>query len=202
MRRGRGGGRRRAPRLPARESAWPRQPKLQAAALAPGRPTARQPGVLPRRAEAHAVEGQAAGLRLGSASREREPHAPADSPSALQPSSGERDEAGREASSLARPWPAAESWAAVAAEGRPAPGPCGAPPWPGRPEPEAAARAPLSSWPSRLAPCERAPAEAAAEEAVAAMAAVAVEAAASAASGRASAAALDRGSAPWSCRPL
>src|SRR5512132_1366268 len=131
MRRGRDGARRRAPRLPAGELGEPRRVTLRAAARGLGPPSARRPGVPLTRAKAQAAERQEAELHPGSASREPEPLAPTDSPSALQPVSGARDEARGEPSSPARPCAsAAEPSVAVAPEGpQPAPAPCAATPW-------------------------------------------------------------------------
>src|ERR1044072_1993922 len=118
MRQGRGAGRRRAPQLPARELGEPTRVTLPAGASVPGRPTERRPGVRLTRAKAQAAERQEAELHPGSASREPGPTAPTDSPSALQPSSGERDEARGAPSSRARPWAsAAEASVADAREG-------------------------------------------------------------------------------------
>src|SRR4029450_5761103 len=134
MRQGRGGARRRAPQLPARELGEPTRVTHPAGASVPGRPTERRPGVPRTRAEAQAAGGQEAELHPGSGSREPEPLAPPDSRLALQPSSGERDEARGEPSSPSRPWAsAAEPSVAVAPEGpQLAPAPCAAPPWAGR----------------------------------------------------------------------
>ncbi len=196
MPRGRDGARTHVLRHRARECGEPRQVTLPAAASIPGRPRGRRPGVPPTRAEVHAAGRQEVELDRGSASREREPPAPTDSPLAPQPASGGGDEARGEPSSPARPsaW-AAGSWAAAGPVGpQPAAGPSDAPPWAARRPAGRASRFPCAP---RLAPCERAEEEAAV---VAAPAVVAV-AAASWVLGRASAAALDRGSAPRPCRP-